>query len=89
VEKTDQWLRPKEKQEFSLAQMKDGRMVPIGKVKTKNFADALFQRIDRNTAKDIKKGKRIRAVIAHGDNPEQAEQLKSSLKNSKEQTSLL
>ncbi len=81
--KTDQWLRPKEKQEFSLAQMKDGRMVPIGKVKTKNFADALFQRIDRNTAKDIKKGKRIRAVTAHGDNPEQAEQLKSSLKKFK------
>jgi len=81
--KTDQWLKPKEKQIFSLAQMKDGKMIPIGKVKTKNFAEVLFEKIDRSTARDIKKGKRIRAVIAHGDNPEQAEQLKSSLKKFK------
>ena len=77
------WFKKKEGQEFLLTQMKDGKMTPAGKVRTKNFAEILFKRIDRQTSKDVKKGKRIRAVIAHGDNPEQAEQLKSSLKKSK------
>ncbi len=77
------WFRKKDNQEFLLTQMKDGKMTPGGKVKTRDFADILFKKIDRHTSKDIKRGKRIRAVIAHGDNPEQAEQLKSSLKKFK------
>ena len=77
------WFKRKEDQEFLLTQMRDGKMTPAGKVKTKDFADILFKKIDHHTNKDIKKGKRIRAVIAHGDNPEQAEQLKSSLKKFK------
>ncbi|MDD3170193.1 MAG: DegV family protein [Candidatus Pacebacteria bacterium] len=79
----DRWFKRKEEKEFLLTQMKDGRMTPAGKVRTKDFADILFKKIDRHTSKEVKKGKRIRAVIAHGDNPEQAEQLKKSLKKFK------
>ncbi len=77
------WSKEKKDYIHVLAQVKDGKLTKTGPARSKDFADILFKRIDHITAKEIKKGGRIRAVIAHGDNQEQAEQLKSSLKKYK------
>jgi hypothetical protein len=78
---TNFWFRKDYK--HVLAQIKDGRMVKTGPARSNDFADILFKRINHITAKDIKKGGRIRAVIAHGGNLEWAEQLKGYLKKYK------
>ncbi|MDD3292604.1 MAG: DegV family protein [Candidatus Pacebacteria bacterium] len=77
------WSKEKKDYVHVLAQIKDGKLTKTGPARSKDFANILFKRIDHITAKEIKKGGRIRAVIAHGDNQEQAEQLKSSLKKYK------
>lgn len=74
------WFASKQKY-YSLVQMKDGKMIPIEKIKSDYLADILFKKIEKNTAKEIRKGARIRAVIAHGDNPEDAQKLRTQLKN--------
>lgn len=66
---------------YSLVEMRDGKMVPVEKIKSDHFAEILFRKIEKNTAKEIKKGGRVRAVIAHGDNPEDAQELRTKLKN--------
>lgn len=78
---TNFWFRKDYK--HVLAQIKDGRMVKTGPARSNDFTDILFKRINHITAKDIKKGGRIRAVIAHGGNLEWAEQLKGYLKKYK------
>lgn len=92
IEKSDWWNKEKakpfwfsKKQEirYALGEMKHGKLVPIETMKTKNFAAALFGKIEKASRKDIKEGRRIRIVIAHGDNLSQAEELKAKMKTIK------
>jgi DegV family protein with EDD domain len=69
------------KKYYSLAEMKDGKMVASERIKSDHFAEILFRKIEKSTMKEIKRGGRVRAVIAHGDNPEDAQELRTKLKN--------
>lgn len=77
------WFKKKLDYKHILAQIKDGKIVKIGPARSMNFAEILFKRINHVTAKELKKGGRIRAVIAHGGEENQAEQLKGYLKKYK------
>lgn len=77
------WFKKKLDYKHVLAQIKDGKIVNIGPARSNDFAEILFKRINHVTAKELKKGGRIRAVIAHGGEENQAEQLKSYLKKYK------
>ncbi len=66
-----------------MGEMRNGKIVHIENVKNTEFAEAIFRKIEKNSKKEIKNGKRIRAVIAHGDNLEEAEKLKKLLKGIK------
>jgi len=88
VEKNDWWNKEKKswfkkKTRYSLGEMRNGKIVHIENVKNTEFAEAIFRKIEKNSKKEIKNGKRIRAVIAHGDNLEEAEKLKKLLKGIK------
>jgi len=88
VEKSDWWNKEKKswfkkKTRYSLGEMRKGRIIHTENVKDTNFAEAAFKRIEKNSKKEIENGKRIRAVIAHGDNLEEAEKLKKLLKGIK------
>lgn len=93
IEKSDWWNKEKaqpfwfrnKKQEvrYALGEMKNGKIAAVETMKTKNFAAALFAKIEKNSRKDIKEGKRIRTVIAHGDNSIQADELKAKMKTIK------
>jgi len=92
IEKSDWWNKEKakpfwfsKKQEvrYALGEMKNGKIIPIETMKTKNFAAALFNKIERESRRDIKEGKRIRIVISHGDNSAQADELKAKMKTIK------
>jgi DegV family protein with EDD domain len=74
------WFNSKKKY-YSLAEMKDGKMITLERIQSTQFADILFKKIERNTIKEIRKGAKVRAVIAHGDNPEDAQELRIKLKN--------
>ncbi|MDD4409548.1 MAG: DegV family protein [Candidatus Pacebacteria bacterium] len=74
------WFNSKKKY-YSLAEMKDGKMVTLERIQSDHFAEILFKKIEKNTNKEIKRGARVRAVIAHGDNPEDAQELRTKLKN--------
>jgi fatty acid-binding protein DegV len=74
------WFNTKKKF-YSLAEMKDGKMTTLERIKSDHFAEILFKKIERNTKKQIGKGVKVRAVIAHGDNPEDAQELRTKLKN--------
>ena len=77
------WFSKKQEVRYALGEMKNGKIVPIETMKTKNFAAALFSKIEKESRKEIKEGKRIRVVIAHGDNSPQAEELKIKMKTIK------
>jgi dihydroxyacetone kinase-like predicted kinase len=88
VEKNDWWNKEKKswfkkKTRYSLGEMRNGKIVHIENVKNTEFAEAIFRKIEKNSKKEIKNGNRIRAVIAHGDNLEEAEKLKKLLKGIK------
>lgn len=88
VEKNDWWNKEKKswfkkKTRYSLGEMRNGKIVHIENVKNTEFAEAIFRKIEKNSKKEIENGKRIRAVIAHGDNLEEAEKLKKLLKGIK------
>ena len=88
VEKNDWWNKEKKswlkkKTRYSLGEMRRGKIVHIENVKNTEFAEAIFKKIEKNSKKEIENGKRIRAVIAHGDNLEEAEKLKKLLKGIK------
>ncbi len=74
------WFNTKKKF-YSLAEMKDGKMTTLERIKSDHFAEILFKKIEKNTKKQIGKGIKVRAVIAHGDNPEDAQELRTKLKN--------
>jgi hypothetical protein len=77
------WFSKKQEVRYALGEMKNGKIVPIETMKTKNFAAALFSKIEKTSRKDIREGKRIRIVIAHGDNSPQADELKNKMKTIK------
>jgi DegV family protein with EDD domain len=92
VEKSDWWNKEKnkpfwfsKKQEirYAVGEMRHGKIVATETIKTNDFATALFNKIEKQSRKEIKEGKRIRVVIAHGDNLEQATELKKKLKTIK------
>lgn len=88
VEKSDWWNKEKKswfnrKTRYSLGEIRRGKIVHAENVKDTNFADAAFKRIEKMSKKEIESGKRIRVVIAHGDNLEEAEKLKKLLKGIK------
>ncbi len=92
VEKSDWWNKEKskpfwfsKKQEvrYALGEMKNGKIIPMETLRTKNFAAALFSKIEKESRRDIREGKRIRIVITHGDNSPQAEELKVKMKTIK------
>ncbi|MDD5569439.1 MAG: DegV family protein [Candidatus Pacebacteria bacterium] len=69
---------------FWLMNNKDGEIIYSERVRSNDFAEVLFQKIEKSTRRDLaKSGKRLRVVIAHADNLEQAEKLKSKLKATK------
>lgn len=78
------WFRKEQpKESYSLVETKDGQIVPTEKVRSKDFAEVLFRKIERATHRELNAGKKIRIVIAHGDNPEEAEKLKDKLKTTR------
>jgi len=92
VEKSDWWNKEKSKPfwfskrpetRYAVGEMKHGKIVAVETIKTSDFAGALFNKIEKDSRKDIREGKRIRVVICHGDNLEQAEELKKKLKTIK------
>lgn len=92
VEKSDWWNKEKnktfwfsKKQEirYALGEVRHGKIIATENIKTNDFATALFNKIEKETRKDIREGRRIRVVIAHGDNPEQADELKKKMKTIK------
>jgi fatty acid-binding protein DegV len=92
IEKSDWWNKEKAKPfwfskktevRYALGEMKNGKLVPTETMKTKNFAAALFAKVEKESRRDVKEGKRIRLVIAHGDNSPQAEELKTKMKTIK------
>jgi dihydroxyacetone kinase-like predicted kinase len=75
------WFQKEEpKKDYQLIERRGGRIIPAEKVKTEDFAGVLFNKIERLTRHDLIGSKRLRVVIAHGDNPEEAERLKTKLK---------
>jgi len=71
------------KKEYLLIEAKNGQIIPKEKIKSKDFAEILFRKIERLTRRNLAAGQRLRVVIAHGDNPEEAERLKAKLKTTK------
>ncbi|MDD4531108.1 MAG: DegV family protein [Candidatus Pacebacteria bacterium] len=92
VEKSDWWNKEKSKPfwfskrpetRYAVGEMKHGKIVAVETIKTSDFAVALFNKIEKESRREIREGKRIRVVICHGDNLEQAEELKKKLKTIK------
>ncbi|MFZ3054657.1 MAG: DegV family protein [Minisyncoccales bacterium] len=77
------WFRKKEEVRYALGEMKNGRIVATETFRNNDFATALFNKIERESRRDIREGKRIRVVICHGDHLEMAEGLKQKLKTIK------
>jgi hypothetical protein len=89
VKKNDWWNKKektnwfKKKSWYSLGEMRKGKIVQVEILKDNCFSEYAFKRIERYSKRDILNGKRIRAVISHGDNIEEAEKLKKLLKTIK------
>ncbi|MFA5087037.1 MAG: DegV family protein [Candidatus Paceibacterota bacterium] len=78
------WFQKEEpKKDYLLIEKRSGRIVPVERVKSEDFASVLFNKIERLTRHDLLNGKKIRVVIAHGDNLEEADKLKTQLKTTK------
>jgi fatty acid-binding protein DegV len=64
-----------------LVGVKEGAVEQVGfRLGAKNIPDALFKEIEARSKKIRKQGKKIRVVITHCDNPEDAKKLKQLLK---------
>ena len=93
IQKSDWWNvekknvfwfnKPKQETRYVFGEMKHGKIFKMETLKDNNFANFLFRKIEKDSKKGLYEGKRIRAVIAHGDNLEQAEKLKTNLKSLK------
>lgn len=81
---TRRWFQREEpKKDYLLIERRGGRIVPVERVKSEDFASVLFSKIERLARHDLLNGKKIRVVIAHGDNLEEADKLKAKLKTTK------
>lgn len=61
-------------------ELKDGVLAKGGIIFAKNGAEALFKKVFNETKRIRKEGKRIRVIIGHADNLQEAENLKKMLK---------
>lgn len=62
---------------------KDGKIKPIGiKTGAKDIPTALFREVEERTKELRRQNKKIRLVITHGDNLEEAQRLKEMIENS-------
>ena len=62
----------------------DGKVEQIGfRFGVKDTPEAIFKEIEKNSRKARKEGKKIRVVITHCDNLEEAKELKEKLKKIK------
>jgi DegV family protein with EDD domain len=78
------WIRRMKKVGlFPITTIKDGKVVKGGIVHAKDMAEALYKRIARETDSERRKGRKIRVIISHADNPEAAENLRQLLKGIK------
>jgi len=75
------WLRRMKKLRLHpIMELKNGAVGKGGIVIAQDSAEALFKKIFKESQKTIKSGKKIRVIIGHADNLEQAEKLKKMLK---------
>jgi fatty acid-binding protein DegV len=63
--------------------LKDGLVKKGGIVFAKDMAEAIFKKIEKESKKERKRGRKIRAIIGHADNPSEAEKLRQLLKSIK------
>jgi len=75
------WIRRMKKLRIQpLMELKDGALGKGGVILAKDGAKALFKKIQKESKKEMKAGKRIRVIINHADNLEGAKRLKEMLK---------
>lgn len=75
------WVRRMKKLRFHpIMALKEGLIQKGGIVFAKDMAEAMFKKVEKESKKTRAEGKRIRAIINHADNLEQAEKLKKLLK---------
>jgi len=78
------WVRRMKKLRLHpIIELKNGIIGKGGIVMAKDSAEALFKKIEKESQKARKEGKRIRIIIGHADNPEGAENLRKLLKEIK------
>jgi len=78
------WIRRMKKLNLHpLMTIKDGIVTKGGIIFTKDIAEAIYKKIAKESQKARKKGKRIRVIINHADNPAGAEKLRQMLKEIK------
>jgi len=75
------WIRRFQKLGFSpLLTLKEGIIKPAGLIRAESISEALFKKVEKDSKKVRKLGKRIRVVISHADNPKEAKKLRKRLK---------
>jgi len=78
------WIRRMKKLNLHpLMTIKDGVVTKAGIIFAKDMAEALFKKIEKESRKTRKQGKKIRVIIDHADNPDQADKLRQLLKQIK------
>jgi hypothetical protein len=78
------WIRRMKKLNLHpLITIKNGVVISDGVVFAKDMAEALFKKIEKESRKARKQGKKIRVIIGQADNPEEAETLRQMLKEIK------
>lgn len=75
------WIRRMKKIHIHpIIELKEGKLEKGGIVFAKDLAEALFKKVKKESKRARAEGKRVRAIINHADNLEQAEKLKKMLK---------
>jgi DegV family protein with EDD domain len=75
------WVRRMKKINIHpVMELKDGALTKGGVIFAKSGAEAIFKKVFNETKSVRKEGKRIRALIGHADNLQEAENLKKMLK---------
>jgi len=74
---------------YPLMAVKKGVIIKGGMIFAKDMAEALFKKISKESKNIRSKGKKIRVVIQHADNQEEAEKLKQMLKGIKAEISFV
>jgi len=78
------WIRRMKKLNLHpLITIKKGVVTSGGVVFAKDIAEALFKKIEKDSQKVRKQGKRIRVIVGQADNPDQAEKLRQILEEIK------